>query len=228
MKVKIKPGFFWLLLAIPILTTAIGIVYVREQNQSGEQDWERCKESLIAKGEPVDWNDFVPRPLPPDQNFFAAPKMQAWFVKNRESTNNELARLLGNPKSRTTITNLAEAAEYIAWSDMHEPEFSLIREALKRPYQRMDGAYSDPVDVPIPDAGALRPLAETLSQRAKCHLLLLQPEKALADLTLLWKSSRITEPPPEGRPVTMVAAIEKVAIIDAYLKAVDMGLEAHD
>ena len=76
-------------------------------------------------------------------------------------------------------------AKYLAWSDQFEPDFDLIREALKRPYARMDGDYSVPYEIPIPNFVAVRVVAQTLAQRAKCDLLLGQPDKALQELTLV-------------------------------------------
>ena len=45
------------------------------------------------------------------------------------------------------------------------PQFALIREALKRPYARMEGDYTQPFSMPIPKFIALRNLAQELADR---------------------------------------------------------------
>ena len=227
MQVKVKPWVFWVVLLSPILAAGLTILYLREENERGEREWVRCQQNLQAKGQSINWNEYVPPPIPADQNFFAAPKMQTWFVKNRTNTNNELASALANPKSEAPVTNPAEATAYLAWVGKFEPQFDLIRQALRRPEQRMDGAYSDPTDIPVLAFPALRAVSETLSQKAKCELLLQQPEKALADLSLLLGLSRIAEPPPRVPAGTMMAAILKDAMVAAYSQDAAMGIQHH-
>jgi hypothetical protein len=40
---------------------------------------------LEAKGEVLDWNAYIPPPVPDEQNIFKAPKMAEWFVKDFRS-----------------------------------------------------------------------------------------------------------------------------------------------
>ena len=47
----------------------------------------------------------------------------------------------GNGSYRVTMPVLARAADYLAWSDGLEPQFALIRQALKRPSSQMHGFY---------------------------------------------------------------------------------------
>src|ERR1043166_4563011 len=67
------------------LTGFIGLVsliiffYIAEDYR-GKRAWENCKNELKAKGEVLDWNAYIPPPVPDDQNIFKAPKMQEWFV----------------------------------------------------------------------------------------------------------------------------------------------------
>ena len=55
-----------------------------------------------------------------------------------------------------------------------------MREALKLPYARMDGDYSVPYAMPIPNFLTARAVAQMLSQRAHWVLLLNRPESGLA------------------------------------------------
>ena len=192
------------LISLAILATLIAIFYA-EEDWRGKRAWENCKLELEAKGMVLDWDKFIPPPVPDDRNFFAAPKMTEWFVKNNHSLTNELRNRLGNNKD-TTATNLNEAAaaKYLAWSDQFEPDFDSIREALKRPCARMDGDYSVPYEIPIPNFVAVRIVAQTLAQRARCDLLLGRPDKALQELTLMHDMCRLLEAAPTGKPMTLV------------------------
>jgi hypothetical protein len=62
------------------LATLIGLFYAVE-DWRGKRAWEKCRRELEAKGEVLDWNAFIPPPVPDDQNIYKAPKMTEWFVK---------------------------------------------------------------------------------------------------------------------------------------------------
>jgi hypothetical protein len=60
-----------LLLGSAIFATLIAIFYT-EENWRGRRAWENCKRELEAKGAVLDWEKFIPPPVPDDQNFFTA------------------------------------------------------------------------------------------------------------------------------------------------------------
>ncbi|HTV63287.1 MAG TPA: hypothetical protein VMH30_12030, partial [Verrucomicrobiae bacterium] len=99
-----------------------------------------------------------------------------------------------------TGVHATAAADYLKWSDQFVPAFDEIREALKRPYARIPGDYSQPFMLPIPNFIIMRSVAQTLAQRAQCDFLLGQPDKALGEITLMHDMCRILEHPPEGKP----------------------------
>src|SRR6266536_1893594 len=351
----LRTGLRWLfrrlnlrrtLMGLALVATLIALFYT-EENWRGKRVWDDCKRELEARGATLDWNAYIPPPVPDNQNIFKAPKMQEWFVgkgpnelwqrlnlrpigdPQRISTNgspvivaeltalpadantdpdkadatfrfddaaaraearklidhalgptasgsqgylftarrlnqiqpahvrilsegtptaNELeARFVRNPnvaaaawgqrpdrlRVESTGTHSFQislslpegcaAADYLAWSDTLEADFDLIRQALKRPYARMEGDYQHPVAQPIPNFVCIRNLAQTLAQRAQCHGLLGQGDKALQDLTLLHDLSRLLEARPTGRPVTLVAAMINVAVTGLYVDTVADG-----
>ena len=55
------------------------------------------------------------------------------------------------PNRFRVVMDVALAADFMAWSDKFQADFDLIREALKRPYARMEGDYSDPIRMPPPE-----------------------------------------------------------------------------
>ena len=343
--------FRWLnlrqfLMGLALLATLIALFYT-EENWRGKRAWDNCKRELEARGAALDWNAYIPPPVPDDQNIFKAPKMQEWFVGKgpnellqrlnprppgnpwQPSTNGspvivaELTAVPANAKpdpgnadaslrfddpaaraqarklfddalgpnasgsqdyfftarrlnqiqpvhirvlaGRVPTTNELEAlfarntnvaaaawgqlpnrlrvepagtnsfqvslslprvcaaADYLAWSDRLEADFDLIRQALKRPYARMEGDYQHPIAQPIPNFVCIRNLAQTLAQRAQCHGLLGQVDQALRDLTLLHDLSRLLEARPTGRPATLVAAMINVAATGIYVDTVADG-----
>jgi hypothetical protein len=117
------------------------------------------------------------------------------------------------------------AKDYLARSHQLESDFDKIREALKRPYARMDGSYSDPITMPIPNYIAVRAVVQTLAQRAQCFLLISQPEKALDELTLMTDSRHLFESAPTRKPMTLVAALLNVAVAGIYVNTVSDGLQ---
>jgi hypothetical protein len=211
------------LICFAILATLVAIFYT-EEDWRGKRAWANCKRELEVKGAVLDWDKFIPPPVPDDQNFFKAPKMQEWFIKNLHATTNELMILMTNVEKTVVITNKAAAANFLAWSDQFQPDFNLMRDALRRPYARMDGNYSQPLDVPIPHFVNMRSVAQGLAQRTKCYLLLGQPEKALHEITLLNDSRHLLEAAPAGKPMTLVAAMINVAITGLYVETVADGL----
>ncbi|MEI6192846.1 MAG: hypothetical protein WCS42_00790 [Verrucomicrobiota bacterium] len=209
-------------------------VFYAEEDWRGKRAWDNCQRELAAKGMVLDWNACIPPNVPEEQNLFKAHKMTEWFVKNRTAFTNDLLNRLQSANTALTAsvsmdTNLiattASAADYLVWSDQFEPDFALIRAALQRPYARMDGDYSNPDKIPLPNFITVRIVAQMLAQRAHCYLLLNQPEKALRELTLLNDSRRLLQAAPSGKPMTMVAAMINVAVAGVYIQTVAEGLQ---
>jgi hypothetical protein len=68
------------LFVVACVATLTGLLYAVE-NWRGKRAWEKCRRELEAKGEVLDWNAYIPAPVPDDQNIFKAPRMTEWFVK---------------------------------------------------------------------------------------------------------------------------------------------------
>ena len=226
-----KPKFGWrimrrILIGLAILATLIAFFYT-EEDWRGKHAWENCKSELEAQGLVLDWRQFTPPPVPDNQNIFKAPHMQEWFVRNPKATNNELNMLITNAVKIATITDKTTAVNFLAWSDQFQPDFDLMREALKRPDARMDGDYTVPYEIPIVSFVNIRAVAQVLAQRAKCDLLLGQPDKALAELTLLNDSRRLMERAPTGKPITLVDAMVNVAVTGLYAQTIAKGFPNH-
>ena len=185
-----------LALTLAVLATLVAGFYTVE-NWRGKRAWERYRHELEARGAVFDWKTRMPPPVPEAQNFFGDPEMAEWFSGRRT---NALSRGLDDPRTHgvsisgtNAIQTVSEAQDYLAWTRQFSPEFDRVREALKRPYARIDCDYAEPMTVLAPNFITIRNLAQSLSQRAHCYLLLNQPENALSELTMLHDLCRILE-----------------------------------
>lgn len=223
---RLLPGFLGLILLF-------AAIYA-EEDWRGQRAWEHYKEVLRAKGEVLDWNAYIPAPVPDEQNVMKAPRMEEWFsvpsYRNwRFPTTNDLAKRLENPLTTTEETNLTTAAGYLAWSDQFGPEFETMRAAFTRPSVQFVGDYRQPRTIPSLNLPTLRMVIFTLTQRAKSHLLLGETEKAWRDLVLLLDFGRLVPDKPTGNPMIVhsYALWAKRGIVMRAADIVHQGLESH-
>ena len=80
------------LITLAVLATLIAIFYT-EEDWRGKRAWENCKRELEAKGAVLDWEKYIPPPVPDDQNFFmASSDIALKFVKARNDAEAEMSR----------------------------------------------------------------------------------------------------------------------------------------
>ena len=161
------------------------------------------------------------------EHFLPSPIISEW----RAPTENEKAQVefSGNDSYRVTMPSPSTVADFLAWNAALVPEFTLIRQALQRPYTRINGDYQNPdeMEIPIPNFVTIRAFVQRLGALAQCHLLQGEPEEALRDLTLLHDLCRILECRPSGKPMTLVAAMTHVAVAGLYTSVIADGLAWH-
>ncbi len=222
----------WVLILLAGLFV-LALIFSFAEEQHARSIWQSCYDEVKAKGGSLEWKDYIPPDVPDDQNFFKAPKMQDWFQQQPYTpgiiinTTNELSGLKTNPDTLKTITSKEAAMAYLGWSDQFGPDFALIREALQRPCVRIDGNYSRSFEIPLVNFVTMRSLSQVSAQRAKCYLLLGQPDKALDELTFLNQLRQILEFPPSGKTMTLVSAMINVAIAGLYVNTITNGLQSH-
>lgn len=85
------------------LAVLAGLFYYLEEDVRGWLAWQSCKHALEVKGGVLDWNRYIPPPVPDERNFFKAPKMTAWFVKHGGQGTNELTMQLQLNSTPLTI-----------------------------------------------------------------------------------------------------------------------------
>jgi hypothetical protein len=116
------------------------------------------------------------------------------------------------------------AAEYLALSQPAVADLDVLREALKRPCARMDSDYQRPFEHPVPNFIMLRTVAQLLSQRAQCYLLLGQSDAAWHELALVRDMCRLLDSKPASNCPTLVEAMINVAINGLYTQVIADGL----
>lgn len=74
------------LIGLAVLATLTAVFYA-EEDWRGRRAWEQRKRELEAKGEVLDWNAYIPPPVPDEENIMKAPRMADWFVKPKPGAN---------------------------------------------------------------------------------------------------------------------------------------------
>ncbi len=158
--------------------------------------------------------------------------MQDWFgyFPNFSATtqHDEIWGLCTNRNSLEILTNQVQAKNYLTWSDRFNPQLDLVREALKRPYARLNGDYSVPHETPIPAFVAFRYFSLNLTLRAKCDLLLGKPADALNEIAFLDQFRNVLNLPPSGKPMLLITTMINISITGGYYTPViEAGLKTH-
>ena len=67
--------------SLAVLATLIALLCA-EEHWRGKRAWQKYKHALEAQGEKLDWKDFIPPPVPDDQNFATTPFLAPLFDFN--------------------------------------------------------------------------------------------------------------------------------------------------
>jgi hypothetical protein len=153
----------------------------------------QCKTAPSAK----ELEQFLPKPIFPE---WSSP----WEEKER-------VQPAAGGVWQVTMQSPYTAADFLEANAALDPEYAIIRQALQRPYTRINGDYQDPLVMPIPNFVTVRSVAQNLGALAQCHLMQGRPEEALRDVTLMHDLCRILESRPSGKPMTLVAPMINVA-----------------
>src|SRR6266566_2634161 len=161
------------LVVLFILVVAAGL-FCLGINRRSAAAWKRYRADLAARGESLNWKDYLPPPAPPDaENFGATPLLRAigrdrkvdpivWGrvvgVGLYDQLGNRGHWMTGQPadlkslqdslrRSGFTLPPLPQvpADDVLAALDALRPEFDELREASKRHYAKLNLAYPDPL-----------------------------------------------------------------------------------
>src|SRR6266542_4871382 len=97
------------LFVLACLVTSLAL-YHAEENWRGRRTWKKYRQELAARGERLDYREFIPKPVPDNQNFATTPFVQSWFEKRNPE---EQWHAKDNySKASSTVKALKQRAEY--------------------------------------------------------------------------------------------------------------------
>ena len=141
------------LFAVVCLATLIGLFYAVE-DWRGQRAWEKCRRELEAKGAVLDWNAYIPAPVPDEENVFKAPKMTEWFVRGT------LLDPLGDDK--------AKSSEGTASSGRQGRMYAITESALSKenaPFRAHQGSDPGAKDVLVAEVEVEKPATASGSEQ---------------------------------------------------------------
>ncbi len=226
------------IVAIAIVTAVVSLSWLNQRNVSG---WKRYQAEIAARGESLDWKDYLPPPLPPDaENFGATPLLQsigrkgkvdpmAWgringtglsdqLGKTGDWTTGQRAELKSIQDSLRgagfTLPPLPQepAADVLAVLDGLKPEIDELHEASKRAFAKLKLTYPDPISADIPNFAALRRLSELLSLRASAELSLGSTDEAFADVRVIHRLADVNRAEPFLVSAMIYCALHNLAL----------------
>jgi hypothetical protein len=59
---------------------ALVVVFYAEEDWRGRRDWNRYGQAMAARGVSVDFRDYIPKPVPAEENFAEAPIVKSWCL----------------------------------------------------------------------------------------------------------------------------------------------------
>lgn len=210
-------------------------------NQRALSGWKRYQAEIAARGESLNWKDYLPPPAPPDEeNFGATPLLQsvgrkgkvdptAWGRINGTGLSDQLGKTgdwtMGQRAELKSIQDFLRragftlppmprepAADLLAVLDGLKPEFDELHEASKRPFARLKLAYPDPVSCDVPNFIALRTLSQLLSLRASAELSLGSRDEAFADVRVIHRLADVNRSEPFLVSAMIYCAIHGLAL----------------
>jgi len=223
-----------------IALLVLAVLILLEENQRGKWAWEKYKREAEARGVSFDPRQFIPPPVPDDQNFAMTPLLKPLFGADREYRESLAKRLgLTNPEANVATpqllgmrdgrhTDLAKWREYLGQPDIlqvlkkFDPELDEISAATRRPFARFPLRYEDGVSCSVRQLGALLNLSKLYELRALAALEAGQTERALADVESIFKLAESTRDEP-----LLISQLLRESLSFIGMQVVWEGLEAH-
>ena len=98
------------LFVLACLVTSLAL-YHAEENWRGRRAWKKYRQELAARGERLDYREFIPKPVPDNKNFASTPFVQSWFEKRNPE---EQWHAKDNySKASSMVKALKQRAEYV-------------------------------------------------------------------------------------------------------------------
>ena len=234
--------------ALACLATLIAAAYAIE-NYRGEKAWAHYRAEAEARGEKLDFKDFIPPPIPDEENFAAIPiyrellsrdpAVRARAGKACKLPAECISQSMQSPTDRKTpdfaalrecfIKNsvLANAtgdpvADVLRALEAYEPTLAQLRTAAARTRSRLDGEWEKGFDAAIWRMGDALSLSKLVSLRASALLAKGRAHDALIDWHVGHRHAGIFQ----GEP-TLLACMLRAALVSISADTIHGGLPAH-
>ena len=222
-----------LLLAAAFLFTAVALFYAWT-NWAGARELRTAIAQLEKKKEPTRIEDFVPPPVPDDQNVAAAPIFRELFVSEKDSRLGKLIqpwkgtpvagekRLLQIAKEINPAFSGDEASAARVVMDSLSPSdlvLAELSEALRRPQISWPLDYSKGFEMPLPHIGPMMKASKMLQARALAGLAAGAPQKAFEDANTLLAMAEVSV-----SPHFTICELVRISILSMALDVINDGL----
>ena len=222
-----------LLLAAAFLVTAVALFYAWT-NWSGARELRAAIAQLEKKKESIRIEDFVPPPVPDDQNVAAAPIFRELFASEKESRLGKLTqpwkgtpvagekRLLQIAKQIDPAFSGDEASAARVILDSLSPSdlvLAELSEALRRPQVSWPLDYSKGFEMALPHINPMIKASKMLQARAQAELAAGAPQKAFEDANTLLALAEVS-----SSPHLVISELVRISILSIALEVLDDGL----
>jgi len=226
------------MVSVVIVTAVASLSWFSQHTVS---DWKRYQGEMAARGESLDWKDYIPPPPPPDaENFGATPLLQsigrkgkvdptAWSRINGTGLTDQLGKTgdwtTGQRAELKTIQDFLRGAGFplpslprepavdvLAVLEGLKPEFDELHQASQRAFAKLKLAYPAPDSTDVPNFVALRTLSQLLSLRASAELSLGSTNEAFADVQVIHRLAELNRAEPFLVSAMIYCAIRFLAL----------------
>ena len=97
------------------------MLFYAEEDWSGKRAWENYKRQLEAQGEKLDWKDFIPPPVPDDQNFALTPLVASTYETYLDTKGHLLQPPDRNVVDRLDMNEFSSLQTHLFWTNGSSP-----------------------------------------------------------------------------------------------------------
>lgn len=226
------------LIVLAWVASLIALFYAVE-NWRGQRAWENFQKEMAAKGEPIPLTNYIPPPVPDDQNFAMTPFLAPLFDyglhgnpatnlwRNAEAfehithfANTEVSKVaydrdnLGETlKNAMSQPDREQAARAILDAlRICEPVIEELRTASQRPRARFNIHYEESASALVPHLMVVKKVSTILNHRAIAELALGEFDRAYADLQLgLYLLAAMRQEPIHISQLVCIAGLQVLA-----------------
>jgi hypothetical protein len=233
----------WLLKLMLAGSLFVVVAIVSLERELGERAWREYRAKATAKGLKLRWEDYVPPPIPDEENYAAAPIFQRHFTGtgNTDQTLKKL-KLPELPRKKPgesesdsfdlqiwqkafvkerwiPAAGVDPAADVLASLEKLEEPLSEIRQASQRPKSRWPVELGDAISAKYPHTRVLMSAATAFLLRARALLAQEKPDEALGELRHALRATQSLD----GEPM-LIPFLVRIAIWNQILSVMEQGI----